>query len=300
MPIAQCALLPTDIQNILGPIDGPVWMSKSISDTSLWRDHKDGNGACMVRLAPRPGVPKGSIVAFEAIEENAIAFETGANAINAGNEIYKFFGVATPDGAQQHVDGWDYLGAYPREMTGRVGSLAIHADWGGVAVSPDSIEKIMAIMRDKLPDYPGGAQGEGSVPPDGEDPCSLVTRDEAESVLGKLVVKPYRSRELSGLVDETGTGCSYYTKNHHVLSLRPWWSHGRRVFDVSSLTRSVSIGEDPDVRALTAWDTVRANEIWDSYFLKGDRLLAVSGATSSVSYYEMLKIASIAMKKLMQ
>jgi len=246
----------------------------------------------MVRLAPRQGVPEGSIVAFEAIQDGAIAFETGAAEMNrSGKSMLDLIGAKTADGSQHGVDGWDYLGAYPREMTGRVGVLAIHADWGGVDVPLDSIEKILTMMRDKLPDYPGGAQGHGSVAGD-EDPCSLVSREEAESVLGKLLVRPYESRDLTGLVDDTGKGCSYYTKNHHIFSLMPMWSHAKAVFNVTGATRPIPSSTAGD------WDKAASDPVGNFYFLKGDRMLAVSWKTSATDQDGALKIAALAMKKL--
>lgn len=273
-------------------------MSKSMSDTSVWRGPKDGNGACMIRLAPRPGVPAGSIVAFEAIQDGAIAFETGAAEMNrSGKNMLNLIGAKTADGAQHGVDGWEYLGAYPREMTGRIGSLAIHADWGGVAVSLDSIEKIITMMRDKLPDYPGGAQGSGSVAGE-EDPCSLVTREQAESIIGKLLLRPYQSRDLSGLVDENGTGCSYYWPNHHVASIRPWWSHGKALFSVVGATQPTGLDSYGNATRERPWDREGADPVGNFYFLKGDRLLAVSWKTSILSPYGAYELARFAMTRL--
>jgi hypothetical protein len=285
------------VPRLLGPLDGPMWLAKSMSDTTfVGKDLTPSpHWACMIPLAPRPGVPKGSIVAFEIRTDDAIAFETGAAEMNrAAKNMLDLIGAKTADGGRRGVDGWDYLGAYPREMSGRIGHIAIHVDWGGVAVSLDSIEKLMTLQRDELPDRPIAAFGPGSEAGE-NDPCSLVTREEAESILGPLAVPPYESRDLSGLADGHGTGCSYYTKNHHVLSIRPWWSHGKAVFNVIGATRPIP---SSTVDSFPAWDRAAADPVGNFYFLKGDRLLAVSWKTSSTDETGALKVAAVATKTL--
>ena len=282
-----------DVSRLIGRVE---WMrsAKSAHDTTY-----DGHGlACIAVSYPRQKTPRADIFALELISESALAFETGAGTMNvAGSNMLKLIGAKTVDGAQHGVDGWDYLGAYPLEMTGRVGHIAIHADWSnwGLPLSLDSVEKLMTIVRDSIPDVPFQAVGPGSKA-DG-DPCSLVTREEAESVLGKLQAAPYESRELSPLGDKGGTGCSYYTKNHHVLSIRPWWSNGRAVFNVSGLTNALDTGIFDKYAG--EWDKIGANAIDAVYFLKSDRLLAVSWRMSSTDEAGATKLASIAMKKLL-
>jgi hypothetical protein len=295
-----CSFPAYSVPRLLGPLDGYMWLAKSMSDTTFVGKvvKPSAHWACMIRLAPRPGVPKGSIVAFEIRTDDAIAFETGAAEMNgAAKNMLDLIGAKTADGAQHGVHGWDYLGAYPREMTGRVGHIAIHVDWGGVAVSVDSIEKLMTLLRDGLPDAPVAAIGPGSMAGE-EDPCSLVTRKEAESILGKLLTPPYESRDLSGLADSTGTGCSYYTTNHHVLSIRPWWSHGETVFKVSGARWAIPTPKTPIATAAGDLGHALQDAVGNYYFLKGDQMLAVSWKTSSTDENGALKIAAIAMKRL--
>jgi len=296
-PIQQpnvCAFVSIyDVSRLLGRVE---WMRsvRSAHDTT----YDDHGTACISVSYLRQKRPSADIFALEVITESALAFETGAATMNvAANNMLKLIGAKTADGAQHGVDGWDYLGAYPREMTGRIGHIAIHADWSnwGLPLSLDSVEKLMTIVRDSIPDVPFRAIGPGSKA--NGDPCSLLTRDEAESVLGKLTARPYESRELSPLGDKDGTGCSYYTKNHHVLSIRPWWSNGKAVFNVSALTNKVDTGVLD--RYTGEWDKVGANAIDALYFLKDDRLLAVSWRMSSTDEAGSAKLASIAMKKLL-
>ena len=281
-----------------GPFAAPEELVKSMSDTTYVGDRPrySGSWACKLSLAPRPGIPTGGIVLFEIRARDALAFETGAAEMTrTGRNMLDLIGAKTADGARHGIDGWDYLGAYPHEMTGRVGHLAFHVDWGGIAIPLDTLEQALVALRDGIPDLPVAAL---DFPSDAthEDPCSLVTRQEAEAILGKLVTRPFQSLDLYPLAVKSGTGCSYYTKNHHVLSIRPWWRNGKMVFNVSSLVGKVGTG------ILTPyageWDRVGANAIDALYVLKGDKLLAVSWRMSSTDQAGAAKIASIAMKRL--
>lgn len=285
-----------DARRMIGPFDGQPWIAKSMSDTTRFVGAivETTHLACMVRFAPRPGVPAGSILAVEVLLDGAISFETGAAEMNgAAKNLLDLIGAKTADGAQHGVDGWDYLGAYPREMTARIGHVAFHADWEGVAVSLDSVEKILVKMRDAMLDLPRTALIPGSVA-DENDPCSLVSRGEAESILGTLAVPPYESRDLSAFADTKGTGCSFYTKNHRVLSIRPWWSHGAAVFNVIGATKPIA---SPIVNNFNEWEKAASDPVGNFYFLKGDRLLGVTWKTSTTDQDGAIKIAAIAMKK---
>lgn len=299
--INPCGLFPAySVPRMLGALDGPMWLARSMSDTTLAAHDvpQTPHEACMVRLAPRPGVPPGSIVAFEVRTDDAIAFETGAAYMNrAAKNMLDLIGAKTADGARRYVHGWDYLGAYPREMTGRVGHIAIHVDWQGVAVSLDSLEKLMVLMRDAIPDRPFEAFGPGSEAGE-EDPCSLITREEAGNVLSTLAAPPYESRDLSGLADKNGTGCSYFFQHHKVVSIRPWWSNGRAVFNVIGATRPTGLDSYGAATRERPWDKEGADPVGNFYFLKGDKLLGLSWKTSDLSEFGAYKFALFAMKRL--
>ena len=49
---------------------------------------------------------------------------------------------------------------------------------------------------------------------------------EAEAVLGKLVVPPYRAQEGTYLVHQQGPSCAYYTAGHRAMVLSPTWEYG--------------------------------------------------------------------------
>jgi len=293
-----CALFPRDdATRMIGPFDGQPWIAKSMSDTKQFAGGilETTHLACMVRFAPRPGVPAGSIFAVEVLLDGAISFETGAAEMNgAARNMLNLIGAKTADGAQHAVDGWDYLGAYPREMTGRIGHVAFHADWEGVAVSLDSVEKILVKMRDAMFDLPHTALIPGSVAGE-NDPCSLVSRGEAEAILGPLAVPPYESRDFSAFADSAGTGCSFYSKNHHVLSIRPWWSHGKAVFNVIGATKPIA---SPIIGIYDAWEKAASDPVGNFYFLKGDQLLGVTWKTSTTDQNGAIRIAAVAMRKL--
>ena len=87
------------------------------------------------------------------------------------------------------------------------------------------------------PDLPFPADNPYQVPnstPGDKDPCSLLTRSEAEAVLGPLAVEPYRaSSDSPPLVLGEGDGCAFYAAGHHVFSIVPRWRDGQQEFNMN-------------------------------------------------------------------
>lgn len=99
--------------------------------------------------------------------------------------------------------GWDYvdpgsdhpLGSH-WFFAGRVGHIGVTvAGAGWWAPHPSMPAAIGARVRDRIPDLPflHSRSPRGGQPGPGPDPCSLLTRAEAETVLGTLVAAPSRS-----------------------------------------------------------------------------------------------------------
>lgn len=291
-----CSFLPIeDAERLLGPLAGKPWRARNLDDTTSKAD----GSTCVYPLVPRENVAEHSVIALELKTDGAIGFETGAAMMNG---IARQAGAKTADGAQHGVDGWDYIGGFIHEMTGRVGHVAIAAKWERARGAADSLTEVMAIMRDHIPDLPFRSNERESRSSDG-DACSLLTPEEVEAVVGKLAVPPYYSRNLTGLADSDGDACSYYTPHHHVLSIKPSWSLGRQLFKVTTgLTQGVQsklgvTGEAADTLEGN-WDQASANGTGDLYFLKGDRMLAISYRLSTADKAGALKLASIALERL--
>jgi len=210
-------------------------------------------------------------------------------------------------------EGWDVATApvRNRDFTGRIGHITVRVDENVVieqAVPAAKKAAIAALVRDRIPDLPFRIlridDAEPVEPPTGPDPCSLLTRSEAESVLGKLVVAPYRSHDGGPFVDERGSSCAYYTAGHRVLVVIPHWMDGKRnlklVRGVGNLIGTVA--EDREGAAADTldgpWDDVALGLDGNLAFLKGDQLLEIAFATSSTDQAGALKIARIALERL--
>ena len=295
-----CSLLPIDdAKRLLGPLSGPPWRARNLDDTTS----KSDGSTCVYPLKARENVAEHSAIALELKIDGAIGFEAGAAMMNGvAKGLLGSLGVKTADGARHDVDGWDYLGGFTDRMAARVGHVAIAAKWERARGAADSLLEIMAIMRDHIPDSPFRSDERGSKGADG-DACSLLTREEAEAVVGKLVVPPYHSRNLTGLADSDGDACTYYTSRHHVLSIAPSWSHGKQLFKLNAgLSQGVQskvgvTGEAADTLEGN-WDQAAANMGGDLYFLKGDRMLAISYRMSATDKAGALKLASSALERL--
>ena len=217
--------------------------------------------------------------------------------------------------------GWDHSGTLLSgyaTFTGRLGHIAISA----ASLTPDldraRTTALAERVRDAIPDLPfplppdpdlaalAREMGEPVVdPPSGPDPCGLISTAEAEAVLGKLLVPPYRSAEGSALADPAGAACSYYTKGHRVLVVLPRWDSGQMLFRMAESLNGAAvaaIGETGGDVADTlegSWDASSASSVTGKlYFLKGDRMLEVDFVTSSTDLAGATRLAGIAMKGL--
>jgi hypothetical protein len=218
--------------------------------------------------------------------------------------------TAAPKERPKPPDGWD-------DAHGPLGEAGFEGRLGHVRVSVSeeimksqlSREKARALalaVRDRIPDRPfafsAGVKLVSS--PGGPDPCSLLTRAEAEEVLGKLVVAPYRSTDDGPLVDGDGKSCAYYTAGHHVFVLSPEWTGGkeslRMTRGIGSLTGLVV--KDPDAETADTlegpWDDAVTSMDGRLSLLEGDRLLTVSYLTSSTDAAGAAVLARKALQRL--
>ena len=210
-------------------------------------------------------------------------------------------------------EGWDVATSpvRKRDFTGRIGHVTVRVDENLTteqAIPAAKKAALAALVRDRIPDFPFRVvridDSEPVEPPTGPDPCSLLTRSEAESVLGKLVVAPYRSHDGGPFVDERGSTCAYYTTGHRVLVVIPHWTDGKRdlalVRGVGNLIGAVAA----DLEGAAAdtldgpWDDVALGLDGNLAFLKGDQLLEIAFATSSTDQAGAMKLARIALERL--
>lgn len=207
--------------------------------------------------------------------------------------------------------GWDVANALTgnEDFTGRVGFLKVMVQENSAdhVVSSAKKEALAARIRDRIADlpfdYPYPVPDGTSLPP-GADPCSLLEPDEAEAVLGKLVVPPYRSFEGSPYAHPSGSSCAYYTAGHHVLILKPYWTNGKERAAAARADDALlySIANDPDAELADTldgpWEDVTIGLNGRMGFLTGDRFLQVVYLTSSTDAAGAVRLARIAIDRL--
>lgn len=202
-------------------------------------------------------------------------------------------------------NGWDDEGHVPYGYTARLGHIRVTVQ----AESPDLPKELMpalaAKVRDQIPDLPFPVKNPYQVlmdMPANADPCGLITRTEAEAVLGSLAVDPYHSSSyFPPLAHPDGHACAYFTPGHHVFVVMPRWTRGERNFNLESgiggLVGQVMPKEEVILKG--PWDKSQITMEGGLQFLKGDRLLEVSFAASSTNRLGALKLATLAMQRLM-
>jgi len=168
---------------------------------------------------------------------------------------------------------WDFESSVPGGLTiARQGHLGLRIFRYGV--SPAQALAVAARAIERVPDLPFAlTETDASAPSWGPDPCTLITRSEAEAVLGRLAVAPYRSRATTPLAYGPGPSCSYYSGHHRVLIVTPSWWNGRKLFQ----------GTDVDGRL---------------YFLKGDRMIEMEYRTSAADAAGAARLARAAIQRL--
>ena len=158
-------------------------------------------------------------------------------------------------------------------------------------------------IRGKIADLP--FPSERSALPESPDPCVLLTAQEAERVLGKLVVPPYRSDDGKPLAVENGNSCSYLTAGHHALVLHPTWEYGGSAYEAMKIGGIVEkIAPTLHVDAADTlddgpWEEAGASSLTgELYFLNGDRFLEVGYLTSTTDMNGAVGLARIALGRL--
>jgi len=162
-----------------------------------------------------------------------------------------------------------------------------------------------ARVRDRIPDRPfahPAADLSGATPPR-PDPCSVLTRAEAEAVLGKLAVPPFRAREGSPLADPAGTSCAYFTPGHRVLLLTPEWTYGKMTMNAERMGGGIvgQVASIPGVAADTLegpWDEAAVGLSGELILLKGSRSLSIGYLMSSTDAAGAIKLAAPALRRL--
>lgn len=212
---------------------------------------------------------------------------------------------SSPAAPKEEPTGWDRVTGVPYGFIGRVGHVQVAVQGKAPDVPRELMQTLAARVRDRVPDLPFPATNTYQVMQLGEqkDPCGLLTRAEAEAVLGKLVVDPYRSSSYyPPLAHPKGHSCAYFTAGHHVFVLTPRWEDGKQDFamekGIGGLVGMV-MPKDQITVIKGPWDKAQISNMTGTLqFLKGDRLLEVNYMTSSTDRKGAVKLAAQAMQRL--
>jgi hypothetical protein len=290
-----CDLIPkADIERIAGPVVGrPEHKEKGClysfaidSSTPDWtlRRQQEASGADSQYLDlyfPRPSL-------FVSVDLSGPALTNAQDA------------PAAPE-------GWDAVGSRPfrSRFTGRTGHVTITVEKKALSIPADTLVAMADRLRDRIPDRPFAhpLAGRSGNTPSGQDPCGVLTRAEAETVLGQLAVDPYRSHEGSPLADPAGTSCAYFTAGHRVLLLTPEWTYGKTVLKAERMVGGMvsQVAEIFDIAADTLegqWDDAVVGMSGDLIFLKGSDALSIGYSLSSTDAVGAIRLAGLALKRL--
>jgi hypothetical protein len=292
---------------ILGPLDGAPWRASHAEGPEL---EKKGH-ACGYTLAAPNGANTGDDrVAVELVTEDVATTESAFSIMKerfsheGSPEAFKVAAEAVGLN-RKTLPGWDYTGGLPNLFTGRIGSLVVRVGIYTTRVEWDSIASLATLVRSRVPDLPRASQQASRRfgASDEKDACVLLTRAEAEAVLGKLTMPPYRSDHNTPNADPGGEGCSYYLGNHRVFTIDPSWEQGKTLFRMSAamgqrITSTIGAkGESADTLE-GVWDEAAASPGGSLYLLKDDTMLEVDYRTAAIDTPKALTLATIALRRL--
>ena len=198
---------------------------------------------------------------------------------------------------------WDDARRVPYGFMGRVGHLQVTVQGQSPDVPREPMQLLAARVRDRIPDLPFPVTNPYQIIQSGtQDPCSLLSRADAEAVLGPLSIEPYRSSsEWPPLAHGQGHACAYFTPGHHVFVLSPTWEGGGQTFKIEKgIGGLIGIVAPQDNVVLKGpWEQSQISGTSGALLLlKGDRLLEVNYRTSRATLGEAVKLAATAMQRL--
>lgn len=288
-----------EVTAILGPLGGEPY--RALTAESV-RPNEDGD-ACAYPVKGLNGV---SDVAVQVDLEGALELESSSATM--ARVIAREMSQDGQGEAQlpsTRTKDWDAAGWYAGERLHRTGYLAIRIGDRASIAKDESLDRVAELIRTKIEDKPFADPGPGEFfQMSSADPCALLTRAEAEAVLGLLAVAPYRSFKLTALARDDGGSCTYYSAGHRALVLQPTLTGGKEDFDMTaglgSLVRSGLGGADEGDLLDGPWDSATSGPRGDVLFVKDDVLLRVAYFTSTTDMEGAAKLAAIAMPRAVQ
>ena len=260
--------------------------------------------ACLYQLAPKSSGAAGPRITVAVDPTGNVAVEGAAKIVNA--RIAKDAPGTLEMDTAKAAGGWDASVWNIDVYHARLGSLAVEVgtpDWQVAKIDREKVERLAALVRDKVPDKPFAApRHSGSA--DG-DACSLITRQEVEQIVGAPVpLAPFHSLEGDPLADEYGSSCSYWLGRHRALTISAEWSDGTQLFKATTMMGNIVdqrlglTGESADTLDGN-WDQV-ASAAGALVFLKGDKMLSVSHVRAAITTAAAVRVAATAMARLVE
>jgi hypothetical protein len=201
--------------------------------------------------------------------------------------------------------GWDWHGRIigKPNFWGRAGTLMVTVESNTLGMKDEVLALLATRVRDRIPDLPFRHPAAAAAPPRGHDPCGVLTRAEAEQVLGPLVFAPYPVREGGALADPAGRSCAYYSGGHRALVLTPRFTDGAgelRTFRASSGLGVIGVDRDAEGADTLEgpWDEVAFGAGGQLAARTGDRMLEIAYLTSSTDLAGAIRIAGVALPRL--
>jgi hypothetical protein len=216
-------------------------------------------------------------------------------------------GMASEERTEGTPPGWDEARLSPSGAMfhGRTGHVRVSVKVQQLELSPDTVVAIASRVRDRVPAGPmphPAADRSGRTPP-GQDPCSVLTRGEAEAVLGPLVADPFRAHERTPLADPSGRSCAYLTAGHRVLVLTPVWNYGGIELSAARMVGGMvrQVAELPGIEGDTlegAWDEAVVDLTGELLLRRGGRVLGIRYLMSSTDAAGALRLAGPALGRM--
>jgi hypothetical protein len=297
---ATCDVIPrAEIERIAGPLDG----EPTSEDRGCWYYVVvDTTTAEWKQLSERAERARAS-----GMDERAIALYHPTRAGIYAEVDVRGEGMASEERPANTPPGWDEVGASRSGavFNGRTGHVRVSVKVQQLRLPPDTVIAMANRVRDRIPEGPmmhPAADRSGRSPP-GRDPCSVLTRDEAEAVLGTLVADPFRTRERTPLADPSGTSCAYLTAGHRALVLTPVWNYGGIELSAARMVGGMvnQVADLPGIEGDTlegAWDEAVVDLAGEILLRKGGRVLGIRYLMSSTDAAGAIRLAEPALGRM--
>ncbi|HTI06876.1 MAG TPA: hypothetical protein VL549_16360 [Gemmatimonadales bacterium] len=150
---------------------------------------------------------------------------------------------------------------------------------------------------------PIACAGQARTTRNGNDPCTLVSRAEAERILGPMRHDPYRVAGTNREPAATGSYCYYEARNGRRVIMDVDWTDGRQEMKIvgmmGSLVEQVISTDSGQADTLDAhWDELRMLPGNNLYARKGDQLVQLDYNGSRIGIVGAAKFVNIALDRM--